>query len=79
MKRFKYDTVEKIYKHYCSKCETWQLQSNFYSAYSYICKECSKKEKRHGKKCKGTPQEVLDNNKRIKETIARLKNEKNNQ
>lgn len=79
MKRFKYDTIEKIYKHYCNKCESYKLQSDFYTGYDYVCIECSKKEKRPNRKSKKrTDNETLAKNKRIKETIAKLKNNLHN-
>ena len=79
VKRFKYDTVEKIYKHYCKKCECYKLQSAFYTAYDYVCIECSKKEKRPRRKYnKKTDPEKTAQNKRIKETIANLKNNLHN-
>ena len=73
MKRFKYDTKERIYKHYCNKCESYKLQSEFYTGYDYVCIECSKKDKTRKNRQSKTSAETLANNKRIRETIANLK------
>lgn len=73
MKRISYDYDKKCYMLRCCKCREIKEQSAFHTARSGYCKKCSninrKRNNRHH-----TSNEVLENNKRIKETIKSLKN-----
>lgn len=71
-----------IPKKYCSDCNSYKLQSEFYQCGLCKCKECSKKIKKIGKIVRNNLKSELklkyEKNKRIRETVEALKNQRIN-